>query len=106
MPGNNLRDSILDALRSASGNPLSKSQLARTLKLPGPRVTELRNTLDAMVKEGSLILGKKSCYQLPNAPKNQLTGVLKFHPKGHAFFFPEITDEQNIATGIDFTLNS
>lgn len=107
MPGIHLRDSILDALRSASGNPLSKSQLARTLKLPGPRVTELRNTLDAMVKEGALILGKKSCYQLPNAaPKNQLTGVLKFHPKGHAFFFPEITDEQNIATGIDFTLNS
>ena len=107
MPGIHLRDSILDALRSASGNPLSKSQLARTLKLPGPRVTELRNTLDAMVKEGALILGKKSCYQLPNAaPKNQLTGVLKFHPKGHAFFFPEITDAQNIATGIDFTLNS
>jgi ribonuclease R len=106
MPGNNLRDSILDALRSASGNPLSKSQLARTLKLPGPRVTELRNTLDVMVKEGALILGKKSCYQLPGTPKNQLTGVLKFHPKGHAFFFPEITDEQNIATGIDFTLNS
>jgi ribonuclease R len=107
MPGINLRDSILDALRSASGNPLSKSQLARALKLPGPRVTELRNTLDAMVKEGALNLGKKSCYQLPNAaPKNQLTGVLKFHPKGHAFFFPEITDAQNIATGIDFTLNS
>ncbi len=106
MSGKNLRDSVLDALRSAKGNPLSKSQLSRGLKLPGTRVTELRNTLDALVKEGLIREGKKGCYQTPDAPKNQLTGVLKFHPKGHAFFFPEITDEHNIATGIDFTLHS
>ena len=106
MSGNNLRDSILDALRSAKGNPLSKSQLCRTLKLPGTRVTELRKTLDALVKEGVITEGKKACYQIAGLPNNQLTGVLKFHPKGHAFFFPEITDEQNIATGIDFTLHS
>lgn len=106
MSGINLRDSVLDALRSAKGNPLSKSQLSRGLKLPGTRVTELRNTLDALVKEGLIREGKKGCYQIPDAPKNQLTGVLKFHPKGHAFFFPEITDEHNIATGIDFTLHS
>ena len=46
MAGQNLRDLILDALRTANGNPLSKSQLSRGLKLPGTRVTELRNTLD------------------------------------------------------------
>lgn len=106
MSGKNLRDSVLDALNSAKGNPLSKSQLSRSLKLPGTRVTELRNTLDALVKEGLISEGKKGCYQIPGPPKNQLTGVLKFHPKGHAFFFPEITDEHNIATGIDFTLHS
>ena len=106
MSGNHLRDSILDALRSAKGNPLSKSQLCRGLKLPGTRVTELRKTLDALVKEGVITEGKKACYQIAGVPKNQLTGVLKFHPKGHAFFFPEITDEHNIATGIDFTVNS
>ena len=106
MSGKNLRDSVLEALRSAKGNPLSKSQLSRGLKLPGTRVTELRNTLDALVKEGLVTEGKKGCYQIPGPPKNQLTGVLKFHPKGHAFFFPEITDEHNIATGIDFTLHS
>ncbi len=106
MSGKNLRDSVLDSLRSAKGNPLSKSQLSRGLKLPGTRVTELRTTLDALLKEGLIREGKKGCYQLPDAPKNQLTGVLKFHPKGHAFFFPEITDEHNIATGIDFTLHS
>ena len=106
MSGKNLRDSVLDALRSAKGNPLSKSQLSRGLKLPGTRVTELRNTLDALAKEGLISEGKKGCYQIPGAPKDQLTGVLKFHPKGHAFFFPDISDEHNIATGIDFTLHS
>ncbi len=106
MPGTNLRDSVLDALRSAKGNPLSKSQLARSLKLPGPRVTELRITLETLVKEGVLVVGKKNTYLLPAAPKDQLTGTLKFHPKGHAFFFPDLTDEQNLASGIDFTLHS
>ncbi len=106
MAGPNLREPILDALRAANGNPLSKSQLARSLKLPGPRVTELRDTLAALVKEGTLTEGKKACYQLPVTPKNQLTGTLKFHPKGHAFFFPDLTDEHNLAAGIDFTVHS
>ena len=106
MAGQNLRDSILDSLRSAKGNPLSKSQLARGLKLPGTQVTELRKTLDSLVKEGLLTEAKKSGYQLAGLPKNQLAGTLKFHPKGHAFFFPDLTDEQNLASGIDFTVNS
>ncbi|GAA5122699.1 ribonuclease R [Luteolibacter yonseiensis] len=106
MPGKNLRDSILDAFRSANGNPLSKSQLSRGLKLPGTRIAELRSTLDTLVKEGQLKEGKKNTYLLPSAPKDQLTGTLKFHPKGHAYFFPDLTDEQNLASGIDFTLHS
>ncbi len=106
MAGQNLRDLILDSLRTANGNPLSKSQLARSLKLPGTRVTELRNTLAALVKEGLINEGKKACYQVPAPPQNQLTGNLKFHPKGHAFFFPDITDEHNLAAGIDFAVNS
>ena len=32
---------------------------------------------------------------------NALTGTLKFHPKGHAFFFPDVTDETNLASGLD-----
>ena len=58
MPRENLRDSILEALRSAKGNPLSKSHLSRTLKLPGARVTELRKSLDSLVKEGVITEGK------------------------------------------------
>lgn len=106
MLGNSLRAPVLDALLAASGNPLSKSQLSRGLKLPGARVTELRRTLEALVTEGAIVLKNKSGYLLPSAPKNQLSGTLKFHPKGHAFFFPELTDPANIATGIDLTVHS
>lgn len=106
MPGQNLRDSILDALRSAHGNPLSKAQISRGLKLPGSRIKELKASLDELVKEGAIREGKKATYLLLAAPKNQLTGSLKFHPKGHAFFFPDLTDEHNLASGIDFTLHS
>jgi ribonuclease R len=106
MVGKNLRDSVLDSLRTASGNPLSKSQLARSLGLPGTRITELRKTLDALVKEGLLVEAKKSTYLLASTPQNQLSGTLKFQPKGHAFFFPDLTDPQNLATGLDFTVHS
>ena len=106
MPGDPLRDSILDSLRASSGKPLSKSQIARGLKLPGARISELRNTLDSLCKEGLISIGKKSCYQLAGTPKNQLSGSLKFHPKGHAFFFPDLSDPDNLASGIDFTIHS
>jgi ribonuclease R len=106
MLGINLRDSVLDSLRAANGNVLSKSQLSRSLKLPGARVTELRQTLDSLVKEGLIVEAKKATYRIAGTPKNQLTGTLKFHPKGHAFFFPDVTDPQNLAAGIDFTVHS
>ncbi len=106
MLGKNLRDSVLDSLRTASGNPLSKSQLARSLRLPGTQITELRKTLDALIKEGLLVEAKKSTYLLASTPQNQLSGTLKFQPKGHAFFFPDLTDPQNLATGLDFTVHS
>lgn len=106
MPGENLRDSILDALGSADGNPLSKSQISRGLKIPGARISELRATLTALVNEGKIREGKKNTYSLPSTPKNQLTGTLKFHPRGHAFFFPDQTDAHNLAAGIDFSVHS
>jgi ribonuclease R len=106
MPGPTLRDSILDALRSAGGNPLSKAQISRGLKLPGARIPELKSALEALVKDGTIHEGKKAIYQLRAPAKPPLIGTLKFHPKGHAFFFPDLTDEDNLASGIDFTLHS
>jgi ribonuclease R len=40
---------------------------------------------------------------LGHHPRNQLLGTLKFHPKGHALFFPDVADAHNLATGLDLT---
>ncbi len=80
---------------------MTKSSLARNLEVPVERRSELRKAIDTLVNEGAIEEKKKACYMLRAKTGNSLTGHLKFHPKGHAFFFPEMTDEANLATGLD-----
>ena len=101
MPGGNLRDTILEYMRSHATQPMTKSSLARNLQVPVERRSELRKAIEALCAEGVIEEKKKACYMLRAKVGNALTGNLKFHPKGHAFFFPEMTDEANIATGLD-----
>jgi ribonuclease R len=101
MPGGILRDAILDYMRSNSTQPVTKSSLARNLQVPVERRAELRKAIEALAAEGIIEEKKKACFMLRTTTGNSLTGTLKFHPKGHAFFFPEMTDPANIATGLD-----
>jgi ribonuclease R len=101
MPGETLRDLVLDHMRSNPGQPATKSSLARKLQIPVERRSELRKTIEALVSEGLIQEAKKACYVLRTKTGNALIGTLKFHPKGHAFFFPDATDEANLATGLD-----
>jgi ribonuclease R len=80
---------------------MTKSSLARHLQVPVERRSELRKAIEALVSEGLIQEGKKACYTLRATTGNALVGTLKFHPKGHAFFFPDATDEANLATGLD-----
>jgi ribonuclease R len=106
MSGHNLRESILGLLQSGAHPSPTKSEIARLLAISPDDRSSLRETLDALVREGLVQEAKKARYQLRTRTGNSLTGTLKFHPKGHAFFFPDLADEQNLATGIDFTLHS
>jgi ribonuclease R len=101
MPGGNLRDAVLDHMRAHPSQPMTKSSLARQLEVPVDQRSELRKAIEALVSEGLIQEGKKACYVLRAKTGNSLTGTLKFHPKGHAFFFPDATDESNLATGLD-----
>lgn len=101
MSGKNLRDSILELMRSQTNQPMTKSLLAKRLAVSTEDRPLLRRTIDALVKDGLIVEGKKACYILPKSVSNALTGTLKFHPKGHAFFFPDATSEANLATGLD-----
>ncbi len=101
MPGNPLREAILELMRSKPQQPVTKSLLARHLKVPPEERSQLRKCLQELLADGSIQEGKKATYLLPAPRKEGLSGTLKFHPKGHAFFYPELTNEQNLATGID-----
>lgn len=101
MPGGNLRDTILEHMRSHPTQPMTKSSLARHLQIPVERRSELRKSIEALVAEGLIEEKKKACYMLRAKTGNSLAGTLKFHPKGHAFFYPDLTDESNLATGMD-----
>lgn len=106
MPSDSLRDRILELMRSRAYQPMTKSEFARALRVHTDDRADLRKSLDALEKEGVITLGKKTRYELRARAGNILTGTLKFHPKGHAFFFADATEEQNIATGIDLTVHS
>jgi len=101
MPGENLRDLILESMRARGYQSLTKSELARHLGVPSERRAALRMVLESLVAEGVVTQGKKARFELAVRAGNQLVGTLKFHPKGNAFFFPDPTADQNIATGLD-----
>ena len=101
MLGENLRDTILAHMRSNANQPMTKSSLARDLEVPVERRSEPRKTIEALISEGVIQEGKKATYVLRAKTSNALSGTLKFHPKGHPFFFPALTNADNIPTGMN-----
>jgi ribonuclease R len=109
MPGKSLRSSLVEFFGSPTYRPMTKSEIARGLQVPPSVRAAFRASLDQLVEEGFLTLQKKGLYELratAKSTKNQLIGTLKFHPKGHGLFFPDVTEPQNIATGIDLIASS
>lgn len=96
-----MRAEVLEWMRSPKYRPMTRSELARKLEIPSDLRGEFRSVITALEDEGQIVEGKKARYELRGKKGDHLTGTLKFHPKGHAFFFPVLTDEQNIASGID-----
>lgn len=89
--------------------PLNKSEISRDLALTTHDRPLLREELAALTREGKILEGKKSRYELPKAGKaggNLLRGTIKFLPRGHAWFYPDLVDPDNQATGIDLKTHS
>ena len=135
MSDTNLSDAILELMRTGNQPDHTKSSLARALGVGPRKRSELRRALDSLADAGTITLLKGARYTVktkdakqspatkparqkapeeetkpgkpvpPARQGKQLTGTIKFHPKGHAFFFPEIADEQNQATGFDLVNN-
>lgn len=112
MPQATLRDRILEMMRDRDYRPLNKSELSRHLEVAPDDRSELRRELQKLEQDGSIVAGNKGRYELRGggggsrggAP--QLRGGIKFNPKGLAWFFPDVLDEQNQATGFDLETHS
>jgi hypothetical protein len=87
-------------MRAHPAQPMTKSSLARHLQVPVERRSELRRAIAALIEEGLVEEKKKACYLLAAPSDDTLVGTLKFHPKGHAMFFPDVGEPSNLAKGI------
>ena len=89
--------------------PLNKSEISRDLSLTTHDRPLLREELAALTREGKILEGKKGRYELPKGGKaggNLLRGTIRFLPRGHAWFYPDLVDPENQATGIDLKTHS
>ena len=102
MDRNELRSALLRLMGGKGYRPMNKSELSRDLSLPSNDRPLLRSELAAMTREGLIAEGRKGRYELPKHPgHDKLRGTIKFLPRGHAWFYPDATDPDNVATGID-----
>lgn len=98
---NKLRDSLLKLMGGKDYQPMDKSELARRLGVESTERRGFRILLTKLEKEGRVKIGAKKCYKLKERTQIFLVGKLRFQPNGNGWFFPVLTDEANIATGMD-----
>lgn len=78
------REGLLQFLRDADG-PLPLEELAKALKLKAPeRLDALQRRLQAMVRDGQVLLNRRGGYA-PAAALDLLAGTVTAHPDGFGF---------------------
>lgn len=78
------REGLLQFLRDADG-PLPLEELAKALKLEAPeRLDALQRRLQAMVRDGQVLLNRRGGYA-PAAALDLLAGTVTAHPDGFGF---------------------
>jgi len=97
---------ILALLGKEGGRPLTKSEIARTLEVPGSLRKELREQITALEEAGKIFKGKKARYELggkksgeqksaktersgraSKGASGELVGKLKVNAGGHGWFY-------------------
>ncbi|HCQ33942.1 MAG TPA: hypothetical protein DIV54_10620, partial [Verrucomicrobiales bacterium] len=99
--GGDLRERILARMRLSGYQPSNKGELARDLRIQADERAQLRTELAALEREGVVVRGKKARYRLREQEGNLLSGILRFQPRGSAWFYPDQQDPANMASGID-----
>ncbi|MEO1855906.1 MAG: ribonuclease R [Rubritalea sp.] len=98
---NDLRDSLLKLMGGKEYQPMDKSELARRLGVQSSERRRFRILLTKLEQEGRVKIGAKRSYKLQERTQMFLVGKLRYQPNGNGWFFPVLTDEVNIETGLD-----
>ena len=96
-----LREKVLEVMRRPGYRPRNKGELARDLELQPDQRADLRSELATLEREGLIVRGKKARYRTREHEENLLAGIIRFQPKGTAWFYPDPRDPANLASGID-----
>ena len=117
----NMRTRILNLIRCENYQPMNKSELARALEIPSYERAAMRAALNKLERKGTIIRGKKSRYTLgdkensTNEEKGRggfvsgkrgsegdiMVGVIRFQTNGHAWFYPDLDNKDNIVAGLN-----
>jgi len=89
LSGMSLRYSIrlLDHLTHRGYVPTDGRDLAKQLRIPREDLEEFDASLEHLVEEGKLELGKDGRYRLPDFD-DEVIGILRLHPRGFGFVEP------------------
>ncbi|MEM8954462.1 MAG: ribonuclease R [Verrucomicrobiota bacterium] len=96
-----LEKRLRDLITRADYRPLNKSELARELDVPTKDRAHLRDLIRQFIDRGDLIEGRKGKLLPRQKAGNLLTGLISFHPKGHAFVVPDLANKDNRQAGIN-----
>ena len=114
----NMRLRILSLMGRDDYQPMNKSEMARALEVPSYERAAMRASLNKLERKGKIILGKKSRYILEGGASDNkanffqnkgkkgaegglMVGVIKFQSSGHAWFYPDLGNEDNLAAGLN-----
>lgn len=100
--GEGLRKRVLEKMRKPDYQARTKGELARDLELQQSERPAYRAELARLVDEGTVVRGKKGRYKLRQEKDDGLlSGTLRLHSKGSAWFYPDLRDEANRRHGLD-----
>lgn len=101
----NIRDRILELLKSPDYRPLRRSELARELGLKGDERRTFRRTLSEMIEHGDLVRVRKNRFVLPQEA-DLVVGRISMNERGFGFVTPESTETQPVKPDSDIYVSA
>ena len=96
-----LKDRLLRHMKDGHYEPQSKSELARALNVDSRQRLDLRNLVDQLEEEGTLVCLQKGKYALKRERRDLVRGKIRILRSGKILFLPQKGDSAAAAMGWD-----